>query len=247
MPYAARSTVITPPRPPAPSASPRDIAEQVNTQLNARLVQVGDLPIVGATTISSGFPALDQATGLGGFPRGRITELIGRPTCGRETVAARTVASATGYSAWIDVPALTDVAYLAQCGIDLERLYIVQPRQPLDALAIATHLVAAQHFSVVVLDALDDLPPAGTNSQAIGRFIRVVTPALGRATTALLILSGPESPARSLAHAAALRISFLQVGLLRRGGVLRGWRTRARILKSPGLARGEPTIEIWVC
>ncbi len=238
---------ITLPTRQARSPSPRDLAEQVNSQLNAPVVRVGDLPSVGPTTVSSGFPALDQATGIGGFPRGRITELVGRPTCGRETVAARTVASATGYSAWIDVPTLVDVAHLAHCGIDLERLYIVQPQRPSDALPIAAHLIAAQHFSVVVLDALDDLPPGSARSQAISRFIRVVTPALGRTRTAFLILSDPTSPARSLAHAAALRISLLQVGLLRRGGVLRGWRTRARILKSPGPARGEPTIEIWIC
>ena len=61
--------------------------------------------------VSSGFPALDEATGLRGFPRGRITELVGRPTSGRETVAARAVAGANGYSALFQTFVKLDVFF----------------------------------------------------------------------------------------------------------------------------------------
>jgi recombination protein RecA len=222
------------------------VAQAVNNQLRVPAVQVG----AGATpkrgVVSSGFPALDAATGLGGFPRGRLTDLIGRPTAGRETVAARTVASAGGYGAWVDVAGLVDVDYLARCGVDLERLFILRPRDTLDTLGIAAQLIASDQFAVVVLDALADLVPGGKTAEAVARFVRVVSPSLGRGSTAAVVLSAPEQHYRSLAHAAALRISLSRVGLIRQGGVFRGWQTRAHVLKSPGRQGGESGIEVWL-
>jgi recombination protein RecA len=222
------------------------VAEAVNNRLRTHAVRVGPKPTPGQEVVSSGFPALDATTQLGGFPRGRITELIGRATAGRETVAARTVAAGGGYSAWVDVPGLVDVSYLAHCGVDLDRLFILRPEQPADALAITAQALSSGHFSVVVLDALADLTPSGDTARAVGQFVRVVTPKLGRTPTVALVLSSPDNHYRSLAHAAALRISLVKAGLIRRGGVFRGWRTRAHILKSPGTQDGESGIEVWL-
>ncbi len=74
----------------------------------------------------------------------------------------------------------------------------------------------------------------------------MVTPGLGRSGTALVVLSAPGQHYRPLAHAAALRVALLQGGPLRRGGVLRGWRALARVLKSPGLHGGESGLEVWL-
>jgi hypothetical protein len=98
----------------------------MNARFDARVVKVGPGGGLRLPALSSGFAALDLATGLGGFPRGRISELIGRPTAGRETVAARSVALAEGYSAWVDVPGLVEWP-LAHCAVDLERLFILRP------------------------------------------------------------------------------------------------------------------------
>jgi hypothetical protein len=222
------------------------VAATVNAQLRANAVRVGTASRPGLAAASSGFPALDAVTGLGGFPRGRFTELIGRATAGRETVAARTVATTGGVSAWVDVPGLVDVDHLARLDVNLAQLFILRPRSANDALAIAAQLVASGDFSVVVLDALADLEPGGATSQAIARFVRVATPGLGRTTTVALVLSAPDQHYRSMAHAAALRVSFVRVGIIRQGGVFRGWRTRATVLKSPGLQGGESGIEIWI-
>ncbi len=226
----------------------RAIAESVNTSLQGRVVRVGagraDLP-----ASSSGFPALDAATGLGGLPRGRITELVGRPTSGRDTIATRAVASAAGYSAWVDLGDAIDLPHLADRGVDLDRLYVLRPGRPDDGLGIAAHLMACGHFSVVVLDSLPDLAvhrPSAALGAEISRFTRLVVPALARGGTVAIILAGPEQHYRALAHAAALRIALAQVGQIRRGGVLRGWRTRATILKSPGLQGGESGLEVWL-
>jgi hypothetical protein len=240
-----RSGPPGPPGPPSPQAA-RRLAEAVNARFRAQVVRVGPGGGLRLAAVSSGFPALDAATGLGGFPRGRLTELIGRPTSGRETVAAHTVAAADGYSAWVDVPGLLDVGRLAAVGVDLERLFILRPACPRDALAIAAQLIASGSFGVVVLDTLSDLEPGGETARAVGWFVRTVTPALGRAGTAALVLSSPSRHHRPLAHAAALRIGLTQAGHLRRGGVLRGWRTLARVLKSPGLNGGESGLEVWL-
>jgi hypothetical protein len=244
-----------PPPPRQPRASPpaanlhaelSAVAAAVNARFQSNVVRVGPMPGVAAVAVSSGFPALDAATGLGGFPGGRFTELVGQPTTGRETVAARTVASSTGTNAWVDVPGLVDVDQLARAGVDLTRLFVLRPGGVLDALAITAQLLAGGDFGVVVLDALADLDPGGETAQAIARFVRVVTPALGRTTTAALVLSAPDQHYRPLAHAAALRIALAKVGLLHQGGVFRGWRTRATVLKSPGLQGGESGIEVWL-
>lgn len=231
---------------PSAAASPQAVAEAVNARLHAPVVRVGPGATPGRGATSSGFPALDAATGLGGFPRGRITELIGRPTSGRGTVAARTVAAAGGYCAWIDVCGLLDVDALVRCGVDLQRLFILRPRRPGDALAVAAQVLAGDPFAVVVLDALSDLPPGGDTSSAVARLLRVVGPPLGRGTTAFLVLTSPEQHYRSLAHAAALRVSLARAGLIRRGGVFRGWRARVQVLKSPGAQGGESGIEVWL-
>gem|GEM_PF-6114683 len=209
-------------------------------------MRVGPRPAAGPKVASSGFVALDEATRLGGFPRGRITEIIGRATAGRETIAARTVAAGKGYSAWVDVPGLVDTSYLAHCGVDLERLFILRPRRPAEALAITAQLLSSGHFGTVVLDALDDLPPGGETARSVGQFVRVVTPRLGRTQTVALVLSAPEDHYRALAHGAALRISLVQTGLIRRGGVLRGWRARVNVLKPPGAQTAESGIEVWL-
>ena len=268
-----------PPPPPAGRDSLDALAAAVNRRFDAPVVRVGTEPAEWAA-VPTGFATLDAATGLGGFPRGRITELIGRPTSGRETIAARTAAGAThgGFAAWVDVSGAIDVAHLAECGADLDRLFILRPPRPLDALAITDRLVAAGRYSVVVLDALPDLGGsvgggaaagaaggAGVGARggaaagagvgphtrggidgAVERFLRVITPRLGRSETALIILAAPEHPHRALAHAAALRVALFKVGFLRQGGVFRGWRTRARVLKSPGLQGGESGLEVWI-
>jgi RecA/RadA recombinase len=225
--------------------SPHAIADTVNAQLRAHVVRVGAQPGAPRPAVSSGFPALDSAT-RGGFPRGRITELIGRPTAGRETVAARAVASTEGYSAWIDVGGQLDVDRLARWGVDLTRLLILRPLRLADTLGIAVQALTAGCFQVVVLDALSDLPADGATAAEVGRVMRVAIPRLATSSTAALVLSAPEQYHRPLAHGAALRIAFTRVDLIRHGGVFRGWRTRAQILKSPGLQGGESGIEVWL-
>lgn len=234
----------TPPGPP-PRATPEALAAAVNTALRSGVVRVGAAPHA-LSALPTGFAALDAATGLGGLPRGRITELVGRPTSGRETVAARSAAACEGLIAWVDLTGSIDIACLAGGGVDLARLFVLRPPGPEAAFAVTDRAAASGGFDLVVLDALADLPPGGATERALAQFVRVVVPRLARTATALLVLSSPDRYAPALAHAAALRICLTKVGFLRPGGVFRGWCTRAQVLKSPGLQGGESGIEVWL-
>ncbi len=244
------SPLPTPPSPkpspqPSPTTTPQALADAVNTALRTGAVRVGAAPHA-LSALSTGFPALDAATGLGGLPRGRLTELIGRPTSGRETVAARSAAACEGLVAWVDLTGSLDVACLADGGVDLGRLFVLRPPTPADAFAVADRVAASGGFDLVVLDALADLPPGGPTERALAQFVRVVVPRLARTATAVLVLSAPDRYTPALAHAAALRVCLTKVGFLRPGGVFRGWCTRAQVLKSPGLQGGESGIEVWL-
>lgn len=228
------------------ATDPQTLARVINARFNARVVQQGAAARPRDTGISTGFSALDAATGWQGFPRGHVTELIGVPTSGCASVALSAVAAAEGYSAWIDVRGVLDVDHAARHGVDLERLFILRPARPLDGIAFAAQLTEGGHFTLVVLDTLADLAPGGPTSQSVAQFLRILTPRLGRTATAALILTAPHQHFRSLAHAAALRIAFQQTGLLRRGGVLRGWRTRASIVKGRGSPGTDVGLELWL-
>ncbi len=211
-----------------------------------RALRVGAPPAGRLPALPTGYPALDAATGLGGLPRGRITEIVGRPSSGRETIATRAVAGAGGYNAWVDVRGLVDVDALARAGVNLARLFVLRPPAPLDALAMAGQVIASGQFDVVVLDALADLPPGGATARALEQFARVVTPALGRSATVCLVLASPEQGEHGLQRVAALRIGLVKVSLIRTGGAFRGWRTRATILKARGCELADRGIEVWL-
>lgn len=251
-----------PGRRPRPLAELHSLAETLNTAFQGQVVRVGPRAETSLPALPTGFAPLDEATGLGGLPRGRLTELIGRRTAGRATVAARAMAAAMAgpgaAGAWVDPSGAVDLAGLAAAGVDLQRLYLLRPRGVEAALAMVAQLAASGQFGLVVLDDLDDLvaldqaerlraaapPPA--LALRLGQLLRVLVPALVRTPTALLLLSGPEHHYRALAHAATLRIAFTRVALIRRGGVLRGWQTRATVLKSPGLQGRESGLEVWL-
>jgi hypothetical protein len=209
-------------------------------------VQVGAAAPSGSRGLSTGFGALDRITGYGGFPRGRITELVGRATSGRTTVAAQGVAQAEGFSAWVDVPGLVDVDRLARQGIDLGRLYIVRPEHPDDALTVVAQLVSGGHFDLVVLDSLADIADGEPRARLLEPFLRVLVSALAGNPTAAVILTAPEQHSPALASAAALRIAFSPTGVIRLGGAFRGWRSQATVLKAPGHQNEEVGLEVWI-
>ena len=126
-------------------------------------------PVEPIPCIATTFPELDAAlvpNGArgGGLPRGRISEIIGPATSGKVTLAAKVLAAAQrerdAIVAWLDLARTCDPDYLDRCGLDLDRLLIVHPRDSADALAIALHLVESNTLAALVFDGLADLLPS---------------------------------------------------------------------------------------
>jgi RecA/RadA recombinase len=222
------------------------VAKNINARLQEPMVRVGAKHVSTPKALTTGFRPLDRITGFYGLPRGRITELVGRATSGRTTVAIQAAARVEGFAAWIDVPGRVDIDQLARQGVDLERLFVMRPPNPQDALAIMVQLAAGAHFDLVVLDSLADIADGGPTARTTQQFLRVLTPRLGGSSTAAVILTIPEQHDQALAYAAALRIAFSLTGLIRLGGILRGWRTRATTLKAPGHQNEEVGLEVWL-
>lgn len=181
--------------------------------------------------IPTGFPALDAALGIGGLPRGRVSEIIGSPTSGMATLALRLIAAAANESAaataataaataattaakpaaYLDLERTFDPDYAARCGIDLGRLVLVRPYAVRQALDMLADFALNGSFSIVVVDCPLRLLAGAERSEALaGTLGRIIAP-LGRSGCALVFLTGlpPGSPPTLDAYADGAEASAL--------------------------------------
>lgn len=218
-------------------------------------------PAVGEKTVSTGSLGLDCATGIGGVPRGRITELYGPPTSGKSTLAGHVLANAQrggGFAALIDADHATDLDRLRSCGVDLPDLLLAVPQSAREALDIACLLAASGGLDALVLSSVNSLvrgPLGDTRAFAAG--LRRLVVELGGAPTAALFLahtdpswrhtrSGVPSGRRALAHAATLRIACTPLDLITHdSGEVLGLRLCAEVTKNK-LAPPHGTAELEV-
>jgi recombination protein RecA len=173
--------------------------------------------------VATGFAALDAVLGIGGVPRGRITELLGTPTSGTTTIALTLIARAqasgdlTGY---VDLSRTFDAEYAAHIGVDLGSLLLVRPSSAADALEVIQALVASGGVGALVVDALALLQSAPRDATLLEQALRVLPGALAASPCALVALTTlPYSPelTRSLAfrgsllaHAASIRLHIVR-------------------------------------
>jgi recombination protein RecA len=197
-------------------------------------------PVESIPCIATTFPGLDAALALdevggGGLPRGRISEIIGPATSGKVTLAAKVLAAAQreqgAIGAWLDLGCTCDPDYLDRCGLDLDRLLIVHPRDGADALAIALHLVESNALAVLVFDGLSDLLPENqTVALATGILERMST-VVAQTRTVVLFLTEPYAQSRTLAHMATVRLAIRRERWITRDGDVRGYEGTVEILK----------------
>jgi recombination protein RecA len=125
------------------------------------VMKLGEASHLQVQSIPTGFPTLDQALGVGGLPRGRITDIYGPEGSGKTTLCLHTIAEAQkhgGFAAFIDTEHALDPDHAAKCGVDLNRLYIAQPTTGEEALEIAEAMVRAG-IELVVIDSAASLTP----------------------------------------------------------------------------------------
>ena len=210
------------------------------------------------TAIPTGFAALDAALGVGGIPRGRISELIGIPTSGMSTLALNIMAGAQaegGAVVYFDVERTFDPGYARRCGVELAHMVLVHPGDASEALAVLADFVLSDAADLLVLD----WPPA---LQADARLQRKLISTLGRLLaplnkneTTLLFLSTfwPQGAERvpadeietALLHFAAVRLVLHKARWLYRHRDVQGYEARVTVVKNK-LSRPGQSVEIAI-
>lgn len=185
--------------------------------------------------ISTGFTTLDDALHSGGIGRGRLTALTGVPTSGMTTLALRIIRHAQrtdGAAVYLDTSGVFDADYAARCGVDLERLLIVQPGDMTGAVTIMTDLLRVEPAIFLVLDSV------GASSGNLST--KLVRPgSLG----AVLVLA--SHPSASLGYAAHTCLHVDRIAWLQRHGDITGCRTCIRIRKDrPDTGEKHVIVEI---
>lgn len=211
-------------------------------------------------TISSGSIALDLALGIGGFPRGRITEIYGPEASGKTTLALHCIAEAQkggGTAAFIDAEHALDPVRAENIGVDLDNLYISQPDSGEQALEIVETLVRSGAIDVIVIDSVAALVPRaelegemgdavmGVQARLMSQALRKITGAISKSRTVVIftnqlrmkigvMFGNPETTTGGMAlkFYSSIRIDIRKIETLKEGDIAYGSRHRARVVKN---------------
>ena len=210
--------------------------------------------------ISTGAINLDSATGIGGIPRGRITEIYGPESSGKTTLCLHVIANAQragGISAFIDAEHALDVGYSRRLGVDVDNLLVSQPDTGEQALEIAEVLIRSNAVDVVVIDSVAALVPraeiegemgdshVGLQARLMSQALRKLTGAVARSQTSVVFTNqirekigvmygSPEttSGGRALKFYSSLRMDIRRIGAIKDGTDIIGNRTRVKVVKN---------------
>jgi len=211
-------------------------------------------------TISTGSLTLDSATGIGGYPRGRVIEMYGPESSGKTTLALHAIAEAQksgGVAAFIDAEHALDITYARNVGVVTEKLLISQPDTGEQALDITEMLVRSGAVDLVVIDSVAALTPKaelegemgdshmGLQARLMSQALRKLTAASYRANTTLMFLNqlrqkigvtfgSPETTTggNALKFYASMRFDVRRIGQVKVGDDPVGGRTRVKIAKN---------------
>ncbi len=217
-------------------------------------------PMVKISAIPTGAINLDAAIGIGGIPRGRITEIYGPESSGKTTLCLHVIANAQkagGLAAFIDAEHALDIEYARKLGVDVDNLLVSQPDTGEQALEITEVLVRSSALDVVVIDSVAALVPraeiegemgdshVGLQARLMSQALRKLTGAINRSQTTVIftnqirekigvMFGSPETTTggRALKFYASLRIDIRRIGSIKDREVLVGNKTRAKVVKN---------------
>jgi len=223
-----------------------------------KLGESATLPPIEA--IPTGSLALDLALGIGGIPRGRITEIFGPESSGKTTLAQHIIAEAQkkgGLVAYIDAEHAMDPSYAANCGVKVDDLLISQPDTGEQALEITEALVRSSAVDAIVIDSVAALvpraeiegdmgdPQMGLQARLMSQALRKLAAAIGRSGTAVIFINqlrekvgivfgNPEvtTGGRALKFYSSTRIELRRAETIKLGTVAVGSRVRAKVVKN---------------
>jgi recombination protein RecA len=210
--------------------------------------------------IPTGALSLDIALGVGGIPRGRITEIYGPESSGKTTVALHIIAEAQkmgGYAAFIDAEHALDPIYARKLGVDVDNLLISQPDNGEQALEIADALVRSGAIDIIVIDSVAALVPRaeiegemgdshmGLQARLMSQALRKLTGIISKSKTSAIFINqirekvgvmfgNPETTTggRALKFYSTIRLDVRRVETLKNGNDMIGNRTRVKVVKN---------------
>ena len=224
------------------------------------IMRMGEDTIIKIDSIPTGSISLDAAIGIGGIPRGRITEIYGPESSGKTTLALHVVAQAQktgGYAAFIDAEHAMDPEYAKKLGVDIDNLLISQPDTGEQALDITETLVRSGALDIIIIDSVAALVPkaeldgdmgdthVGLQARLMSQALRKLTGTVSKSKTSVVFINqirykigvmfgSPETTTggNALKFYASLRLDIRRIGQIKEGDQVVGNRTRVKVVKN---------------
>jgi recombination protein RecA len=224
------------------------------------IMRLGTERRIQIAAIPTGAFNLDGAIGVGGIPKGRVTEIYGPESSGKTTLALHVIASAQhqgGIAAFIDAEHALDADYARKLGVDIDNLLVSQPDTGEQALEIAEVLVRSNAVSVVVVDSVAALVPkaeiegemgdshVGLQARLMSQALRKLAGAINRSQTAVIFINqirekigvmfgNPETQpgGRALKFYASVRLDIRRIAAIKDGDEVVGNRCRVKVVKN---------------
>jgi recombination protein RecA len=224
------------------------------------IMRLGEAVHLAVDVVPTGSLALDIALGVGGIPRGRVTEIYGPEASGKTTVCQHIIAEAQragGTCAFIDMEHALDPTYAAKCGVDTANLFIAQPDTGEQALEIAEMLIRSGAMDVVVIDSVAALVPRaeiegemgdahmGMMARLMSQALRKLSGAIKQTNTAMIftnqlrekigvMFGSPETTTggKALKFYSSVRLDIRRIQSIKHQGEVIGSRVRVRVKKN---------------
>ena len=224
------------------------------------IMKLGDRPIQDIPVIPTTSLSVDYALGVGGIPRGRVTEIFGPESSGKTTFALHVIAEAQrlgGLAAFIDAEHALDPEYARKLRCDVDNLMVSQPDSGEQALEIVEILIRSGAVDIVVVDSVAALVPkaeldgemgdshVGLQARLMSQALRKLTGIVSKSKTSLLFINqirekigvmfgSPETTTggRALKFYASMRLDIRRIGAIKEGEETTGNRTRLRVVKN---------------
>jgi len=224
------------------------------------IMKMGDEAIENIAVISTGSIALNDALGVGGYPRGRVIEIYGPESSGKTTLAIHAIAEAQkagGIAAFIDAEHAFDRFYAEKLGVDVENLWISQPDSGEQALEITEQLIRSSAIDIIVIDSVAALTPKaelegemgdskmGLQARLMSQALRKLTAAISKTNTTCIFINqlrdkigvvfgNPETTTggNALKFYSSVRLDIRRIGQIKDGDEATGNQTRVKVVKN---------------
>jgi len=238
-----------------------DTIDAINKRYGSGTVMMmGDQPKQNVAVVPTGSLSLDIALGIGGIPRGRMTEIIGSESAGKTTMGLHAIAEAQktgGKAAFIDAEHSLDLDYASHIGVDVDKLYLSQPSCGEEAMDILSNLIDSRSLDIVIIDSVAALVPraeiegeigdshVGLLARLMSQSMRMLTGPIALSKTAVVFINqlrmkigvmygSPETTpgGRALKFYTSVRIDVRPTAKLKKDSKVYGSRVRAKVIKN---------------